>query len=242
VFEIGNSLREARERRGFDFPELEVTTKIRAKYLRALEDEQFEVLPSPTYVKGFLKSYANFLGLEGQRFVDEYNSRFLVDREEESAGRVRRSEVRPKRDRRLERNVILIAVVGIGVVAALIIAAWRFGGGASPSHTATPPAKTRAKRTEPKTSHLVVQAKGGAKGGSSFLQVRLGSGSGRAVFQGTLERGERQDFTAKRLWLSIGTPEHLLLTLNGRPLHVGGAKPCVLIVTKQVEPAGPGSC
>jgi cytoskeleton protein RodZ len=70
VFEIGSSLREARIRQGIDFPALEQGTKIRAKYLRALEDERFELLPAHTYVKGFLRSYADFLGLDGNLYVD----------------------------------------------------------------------------------------------------------------------------------------------------------------------------
>jgi cytoskeleton protein RodZ len=75
VFEIGNSLREARVRQHLDFPEIEQATKIRGKYLRALEDEHFDALPGQTYVKGFLRTYADYLGLEGQLYVDEYNSR-----------------------------------------------------------------------------------------------------------------------------------------------------------------------
>ena len=70
MFEIGNSLREARLRQELDFPEIEQTTKIRSKYLKALEDEKFELLPAPTYVKGFLRNYADALGLEGQLYVD----------------------------------------------------------------------------------------------------------------------------------------------------------------------------
>ena len=65
-------------RQELDFAALEERTKIRPKYLRALEDEQFDILPAPTYVKGFLRSYAEALGLDGQPFVDEYNSRFAV--------------------------------------------------------------------------------------------------------------------------------------------------------------------
>src|SRR5512141_180588 len=76
MFEIGNSLREARQRKDLDFPELEQGTKIRAKYLRALEDEAFDTLPSATYVKGFLRTYADYLGLDGQLYVDEYNVRY----------------------------------------------------------------------------------------------------------------------------------------------------------------------
>src|SRR5216110_3638934 len=81
MFEIGSSLREARLRQGLDFPELEQATKIRGKYLHALEEEQFDVLPAQTYVKGFLRSYADYLGLDGQLYVDEYNSRFVIDDE-----------------------------------------------------------------------------------------------------------------------------------------------------------------
>ena len=86
MFEIGNSLREARLRQGLDFFEIEQSTKIRGKYLRALEDEQFEVLPAQTYVKGFLRSYADYLGLDGQLYVDEFNSRYVrgeLEEEEE---------------------------------------------------------------------------------------------------------------------------------------------------------------
>src|SRR5438132_13364277 len=94
MFEIGSSLREARVRQGLDFPELEQSTKIRGKYLRALEDEEFELLPAPTYVKGFLRSYAEYLGLDGQLYIDEFSSRYVVG-EEPSSSRPRRSAPRP---------------------------------------------------------------------------------------------------------------------------------------------------
>jgi hypothetical protein len=243
VFEIGNTLREARMRQRLDFPEIEQATKVRAKYLRALEDEQFDALPSPTYVKGFLRTYAEYLGLDGQLYLDEFNSRFLVpSREDEAPLRARRSRARPRREPRVERNAILIAIVGIGVVTALIIAAWKFGGGGTTSVPNLKQARGKpaaaAQARVSKTSKLIVRA----ARGSSLLQVRLRSATGRPVYQGTLEKGQVQQFTAKRLWLSIGTPENVSLRLNGRRLRVGGAKPCLLIVTKQVIPAGPDSC
>src|SRR5437870_7270816 len=63
-------------RRGIEIAQAEHATKIRGKYLHAIEDEQFELLPSETYVKGFLRTYADYLGLDGQLYVEEYNSRF----------------------------------------------------------------------------------------------------------------------------------------------------------------------
>src|SRR4051795_3245488 len=136
MFEIGNSLREARQRKELDFPELEQGTKIRVKYLRALEDESFEILPSSTYVKGFLRTYADYLGLDGQLYVDEYNVRYgsgdeALERRVRSAGSpARRPPQRRRRARGLESKVVVLALVGIAVVTALVIAAWRYGGSA----------------------------------------------------------------------------------------------------------------
>src|SRR5205807_8768430 len=114
MFEIGSSLREARLRQGLDFPEAEQATKIRGKYLRALEDEQFELLPAQTYVKGFLRSYAEYLGLDGQLYVDEYNSRFVVG-EEDAPARPRRAAP-PSRGVRVQSRVVLLTLLGIAAV------------------------------------------------------------------------------------------------------------------------------
>jgi cytoskeletal protein RodZ len=242
VFDIGNTLREARLKRGLDFYELEQATKVRAKYLRALENEQFDILPAQTYVKGFLRAYADFLGLDGQLFVDEYTSRFTPGATapaEERQLRPRRSEVASRREPRRERNAAVLAVLAIAVVTALVIAAWRFGGGtsSSPQPAASKPKQAVPAKPSPLTSLTVT-----AQHGSSLLQVRLGSASGRTLYQGTLVRGQRESFKAKLLWLNIGTPENLEFELNGRELRVGGAKPCVLLVSKRLVPAGPDSC
>ena len=70
--EIGETLREARMRRRIDVAEVEAATKIRAKYLRALENEEWDLLPGPTFVKTFLRTYADYLGLDAQLLVEEY--------------------------------------------------------------------------------------------------------------------------------------------------------------------------
>src|SRR4051794_29093024 len=124
MFEIGNSLREARMRQGLDHTHVELATKIRAKYIKALEDEHFELLPSGTYIKGFLRSYAEYLGLDGQLYVDEYNSRYIADGLEEAPRERRQPRIR--QERALERRIVLLALLGIAAVTALVIVAWRF--------------------------------------------------------------------------------------------------------------------
>ena len=74
--EIGDQLRETRMRNRIDITEVEAATKIRAKYLRALENEEWDLLPGPTFVKTFLRTYADYLGLDARNLVEEYRSRY----------------------------------------------------------------------------------------------------------------------------------------------------------------------
>jgi cytoskeleton protein RodZ len=237
VFEIGNSLREARLRQSLDFPEIEQGTKIRGKYLRALEDEQFDVLPAQTYVKGFLRSYAEYLGLDGQLYVDEYNSRFVVG-EEEPQSRPRRSAP-PSRGVQVQSRVVLLTLLGIVSVTALVIVAWTRGEPqtVTPVGLATTRSVTHQTPVVPapaKTVRLLVKA----SSGSCWLQVHKTSATGPILFQGTLDQGQQQLFTARKLWITLDRPENLVTVLNGRTrrLPVGGVK--TLIVTPRgIRPA-----
>ena len=69
---IGEVLKQARSRAGLDIRAVEEQTKIRVKYLRALEDEEWDALPSSAYAKGFLRTYAQLLGLDGEALADAY--------------------------------------------------------------------------------------------------------------------------------------------------------------------------
>jgi cytoskeleton protein RodZ len=237
VFEIGNSLREARLRQSLDFPEIEQGTKIRGKYLRALEDEQFDVLPAQTYVKGFLRSYAEYLGLDGQLYVDEYNSRFVVG-EEEPQSRPRRSAP-PSRGVQVQSRVVLLTLLGIVSVTALVIVAWTRGEPqtVTPVGLGTTRSVTHQTPVVPaaaKTVRLLVKA----SSGSCWLQVHKTSATGPILFQGTLDQGQQQLFTARKLWITLDRPENLVTVLNGRTrrLPVGGVK--TLIVTPRgIRPA-----
>jgi cytoskeleton protein RodZ len=238
VFEIGNSLREARLRQGLDFPELEQGTKIRGKYLRALEDEQFDILPAQTYVKGFLRSYAEYLGLDGQLYVDEYNSRFVVG-EEEPQSRPRRSAP-PSRGVQVQSRVVLLTLLGIVSVTALVIVAWTRGEAPPVTPVGLGTTKTLTHQKTPvvpaaaQTVRLLVKA----SRGSCWLQVHKTSATGRILFQGTLDQGQQQLFTARKLWITLDRPENLVTVLNGhtRRLPVGGVK--TLIVTPRgIRPA-----
>lgn len=228
MFEIGPSLREARLHMGVEITDAERATKIRAKYLRALETESFDVLPGQAYIKSFLKSYAEYLDLDGQLFVDEYTSRFWVD-EESGPIRTRRIRIRERHHKRAERRMVVLTVIGIAVVTALVIAAWNYGDSGAPDTSI--PNLTPAVRSHvaPNQAVFVVSAETGA----SLLEVRKGGVTGAVLFQGTLEKNEKQRFVAKSLWLNVGTPENLAVTLNGRPATLGSGCPQIVTVTRR---------
>ena len=229
MFEIGNSLREARVRRGVDFAQAELATKIRGKYLRALEEEQFTVLPAQTYIKGFLRTYAEYLGLDGQLYVDEYNSRFVTGADEHEP-RTRRSSARPeRRNRRIETNVVLVALAAIAILTVIVISAWKASGGKSPS---VPPARTpTASHTQRRVVAPLLEVL--AVRGSTHVIARKGSATGNVAFDGTVTKGDpARAIRGTRLWVQIDTPENLRIRVRGKLVHVPGSKPQVIIVSK----------
>jgi Helix-turn-helix domain/RodZ C-terminal domain len=218
VVEIGSSLREARRRRGFELAQVAADTHIRTRYLKALEDERFDLLPGTAYVRGFLRTYAGYLGLEPELFVDEYNARFAPPEEPPP-------QLKPLR--RLERHRLRVrATVGAGLAVAVVaMAAWRLDADDEPTAPAPPvgsaartpppsPGKTPARvRPEARPATLVLTATEGA----CWLSVRLGSRLGRRLYEGTVEQGESLRFGRKRLWIRLGAPSNLEASLNGEP-------------------------
>jgi hypothetical protein len=142
--EIGAMLREARMRAHIDISEIEAETKIRAKYLRALENEEWDLLPGPTFVKSFLRTYAEALGLDAKLIVEEFKLRHERPSEFDlqpiratGPGRERRPKPRPAVPR-----------WAIGLVLALLLIGALFELGNRQGNTpAPPPAPTRTAPT-----------------------------------------------------------------------------------------------
>jgi hypothetical protein len=214
MFAIGSSLREARTRQGLDFDEMEARTKVRAKYLRLLEEERFDQLPGHTYTKGFLRVYADALGLDGRLYQEEYNSRFVAGEEDYGTYTRRVAPVRPRRQQRHESRLVVLTLFAIAVVTALVIAAWRFGGPDEP-HVQGVGAATNPTTVASKPAGQVITLGVRATRGSSFVEVRAGSPSAVPLYAGTLERGRSQRFARKALYLSVSKPRNVVVTING---------------------------
>jgi len=122
--EIGATLREARMSARIDVSEIEAQTKIRAKYLRALENEEWDLLPGPTFVRSFLRTYAQALGLDDKALVDEYRRFYEQPSELEHQpvmSAPRRARPRPGGGGSGPSRGYAIAIGVVGVVIVLLI-------------------------------------------------------------------------------------------------------------------------
>jgi cytoskeleton protein RodZ len=135
--EIGSTLREARIRARIDMTEVESRTKIRAKYLRAIENEEWDLLPGPVYAKSFLRTYGDYLGLDSRMLVDQFKRQYErpVDHETTPIASLSRERDRGPRGPRgpLMPPWAPIVVVLVAVVVALYFIGISGGGNKSPA-------------------------------------------------------------------------------------------------------------
>jgi len=242
VFRIGDSLREARNRRGFSPADVHKAIRIRERYLTALEEERWDMLPGEAYTKGFLRTYSEYLGLDGQLYVDEYNARIARHREEPPPFVPHATA----EARHLQRG-ILTALAGILVVGAGVagLAAWRLGGSSHPAagRQAAPPsgrgngaAAASAPTTNPATPSVASPAFAliSATRGRCWLLVRNGGPNGAIVFEGVLEQGRAKRFQVSgRLWVRMGRPDVVDIHVAGRVVNGLPGTPANIVLTRK---------
>jgi cytoskeleton protein RodZ len=127
---IGAILSQARKRQKIDITTVEEQTKIRAKYLRALEDEDWDVLPAPAYARGFIRAYADLLGLDAEVLVDEYRRRHeeAPTTSYELPEPLLRGRMPDEPPRRSNRWIVIGGAILAGIAAVLLVVGLTGGG------------------------------------------------------------------------------------------------------------------
>jgi cytoskeleton protein RodZ len=229
MFEIGVSLREARLKRGLTPADVQKAIRIRDRYLQALEEERWELLPGDAYVKGFLRTYADYLGLDGSLYVDEYNARHAHPDEQ-----VLVPERFARPDSRFFGAGLLRPLIVLGAILAIVagVAAWQLGGSSGTKQGTPPPSvptttgSTTPQHHRQKHKHHVVvvlpsRATLVAARGDSWLWVRSGSAAGPTVYEGTLLQGKTLplSLTSGSVWIDVGAPWNVDVHLGGKLVH-----------------------
>lgn len=124
MIEIGKTLREARTRQGLSIHDAEEATKIRSRYLQALEQDDFETIPGSTFVVGFLRTYATYLGLDADALVAEYLRQY--DPRYLEPHRLPGPQVAPGRKGRAGRapSYVIVAIIAIILIVVLAWLGW----------------------------------------------------------------------------------------------------------------------
>ena len=120
---LGEQLRLVRESKGISLDYVSDTLKISKRYLEALEEDSFNVLPAPIYVRGFLGNYAKFLGLDPQTILDQYNRLMLP--KNEIFNSVTRLKKRTTRQVKRDRVLTLLLIVIITIICLVILYVFR---------------------------------------------------------------------------------------------------------------------
>jgi cytoskeleton protein RodZ len=243
--EIGNILREARIRKGLTIKDVEAATRIRIRYLQALENDDFDMLPGTTFSVAFLRTYAQFLKLDADELIGEYRRTHDPRGRDDStvprsaSGLASRSGASPVGQRRKRRrNPRGFALVALLAVVVLALAAWfgtTLGKGPQTGADMSLPSQETSSTVLSDVSSTTTAAKASTStsttvlsGGnvtlllkvtdkSCWMVVREDSASGAELFAGTLSAGGQKTFdSAKRYWLMVGAPEVLSVTVDGR--------------------------
>lgn len=255
---VGQVLREARTERGIELSEVERATKIRVKFLLAMEEDRWEELPAPAYARGFLSAYARFLGLDDQALVDQYRATVEgADRAEPIPPTVLRRghrRIRPRRVAILFGGLLVAVAVGLVIMAVLGGSddggegAGQRGGKAARSPAGT---TTRGER-----SAAVTGTSARAKGSQVSLEVRATAtvwvcvidDEGRTLVNGeTLAAGEvRGQFESRAFEVTFGNGS-VEMKIDGEPAQVPPlAEPLGYRITpsdlRRLDPASQPTC
>jgi transcriptional regulator with XRE-family HTH domain len=218
---IGSVFREARNRRKIDLSEVEAATRIRVRYLRAIENEEWDVLPGGVYTRGFIRTYAGFLGLDGERLAEDYRKSVEGTQRgpapESTAAPASRS---PGRRWPVPRAswVAVAAVLLVAVVAIVAIPGEGGDGGGSLSRGKPEQQRRQRKQQQPKPASHGVSVRLAA---SAEVWVCVLDAQGKPLVNGQiLETGvEEGPFRSGSFTVSFGNGEVSML-IDGREADI----------------------
>lgn len=227
---VGELLRSEREKKGISVKEIEAAISIRALYISAIEEDNYTVIPGEVYLKGFIRNYANYLGLDGQEVVNFYRQSQLppsVIDEKIVPERVDTPVEQPQKDNnKSSAKWIMMSVVVVCLVGS---AWWLFGNSksaeepqASPQvqQSAVVPNETQPIQATPvQTKPVVLIAKYTEQCWTSV------TADGKTIYEGIPKSNDTMTWEAqKNIIITVGNAGGVEVVANGQSIGKLGGK------------------
>lgn len=246
---LGQVLEKTRRSLGRSLPEAEADTRIRARLLQALERGEYEALPSPAYVKGYVISYAKFLGLDAEPLLELY--------EQETGHAIRTEPVRLPEQVVAPRGhgqhlPLRTGLIVLGVLVLLVAGVWGVGRAlrdpeAPPPIPAIPEDTSTAEPSVPQAAGPGVDEPGDSEARESAeetpftLRVVIATDSaswlritvdGLVAYEGTMAGGQTQEWeVAEEASLRIGRPTAVTVYRDGEQVEIPPGDPPTLVLS-----------
>ena len=230
--QIGEKLKNAREQKNLTLREAEKETKIRISYLEALENEEFDKLPGRVYTMGFLRNYADFLGLDASAFVEELKE--ILPQPDESP-----TDFEPVYSPRIKKfSWIPLIILFLILAAAAIFIYQNFN---TSQKDIMKPDDTKSIVVENNEDYSIVQEQEQEQeettkeiktvegleleinvlqkpGARSWMRIDV---DGNTAFSGFMNQGEQKVFQAKeKLFIHLGYTPAVNLNINGSKIEI----------------------
>ncbi len=229
---VGTTLQNLRRERGTSLPEMETATCIMGRMLNALENERWDELPAPVYVRGYIQNYASVIGADPQPLLKEYTEDIAGLRDRTERPHLQRIPERTVVPHRLDVHAIprgAWTALAIAVVV-VILAVWGISALLGRNDTPPPiPPETTA-TTAPAGSAPSTGTTGSATDGAFTLEVKVAEGQSSwlqvrvdalIAYEGTLPGGEAKSWTVSdTAVVRVGKPAAVMITRDGAPVTI----------------------
>ena len=239
---LGETLAAERRRRGLSVTDIAAKTRVRARMLQWLENDDWEHLPEPVYVKGYILGYASVLGIPAEPLLEQYRAEAPAGGSPRPASPYYEAVVPERTEVHAIPTWLWVAALAAVLLAGLVWSAWRiFGGEADTPPLPVPAASQEAtipvasgdetpvpgltdeelsttpvevpEQGEPFTVGVAVEA-----GGDSWLRVTV---DGETVFEGNLTGSATREWDASEIArVRIGRPSVVTVLRDGEEVEI----------------------
>lgn len=213
---LGLYLKNLREEKKIPVAQIAQALKTKPETIQALEANDFQKIPAPTYVKGYLRSYANYLGINSDDILVEYNRQYPTGSKQIL---VLQGQKLPRIGLNINRFIIIAGVIVTIVIAITLFIIFK-------------PEKSPAPSPKPQVSPVVIEQPPSPSTITPPIRIPMSlsvhtldnvwlrvHSDGKLIFEGTLQKDEKENWRAQSEFkLRIGNPSKINLSLNGQSL------------------------